>query len=100
MTQTIRHIFRFLNLFIIVGAFTLIDETRLTQVVMGLGFLFLAGIEGGLFLWDAGSQVRRGNLQHWLTHGLDRGTGRHSESGLGSAFIQMVWTTLGLALIM
>lgn len=100
MTQTIRHIFRFLNLFVVVGAFVLIDETRLTQVVMGLGFLFLAGIEAGLFLWDAGSRVRDGDLQRWLVHGSALGDVHHSESGLGSAFILMTWTTLGLALIM
>lgn len=94
-TQSLRHLFRFINLFVVAGAFFLINETRLTQVVMGMGFLFLAGVEGGLFLWDAGSQIRDGNLRQWLIHGTDR----QGESGRGFAFILIVWTTLGLSLI-
>lgn len=99
MIQTIRHTFRFINLIVVVGAFLLIDETRLTQVVMGMGFLFLAQVEAGLFLWEGGSKGTGEAFRQWLIHGTPRGTGRHSESGLGSAFILIVWVTLGLALI-
>ena len=99
MTQTIRHTFRFINLFVVAGAFFLIDETRLTQVVMGMSFLFLAQIEAGLFLWEGGSKGTGEAFRQWMLHGAHQGTGRHSESGLGSAFILLIWVTLGLGLI-
>lgn len=99
MTQTIRHIFRWLNLAVIVGAFFLIEGTELTQATMAVSFLILAHIEGGLFLWDAGARVQDGTFQRWLTHGSPRGPNHNTESGLGSAFVTVVWTTLGIGLL-
>lgn len=92
--QRLRSLVRALNVFFIVGAFFLLSETRLTQLTMGAGFLFMAQIEGGLLLWEAGARAATPTFKRWLLYGID------GEAGLTTLLVMIIWVLLGINLIL
>ncbi len=93
--QQVRSLVRALNILFIVGAFLLVDETRLTQLTMGAGFLFMAQIEGGLLLWEAGARAATPLFRRWLLYGVDKG-----EAGLTTLLVMIIWVLLGINLVL
>lgn len=83
------------NVLFILGAFFLTDETRVTQLMMGAGFLFMAQLEGGLLLWEAGARAATPLFKRWLLYGVDRG-----EAGLTTLLVIITWVLLGINLVL